>query len=208
MAFHRFCRLWTRLAVIGILLIMGGLASANPMPSPPDSYRRRPEPPPQPPAVVKHVGQPASFVVRRDAAQEQSRIVIPRKFLPQGVVAPNEDPFGDNSTPNSSLVGSRHKAVDAGLLLTTVIAGGGLTVVFVRRRKVGTAVGILVGTLLLTAALGTAMAVEPPAPAADGGNLLDQAKIAKVSAQATVEIVETGDEITLILGKDAPQPGP
>ena len=197
MAFHRFWRLSVRPAVMGILLalVTSALANGVPRPRPP-----REEAPPQP---AKHIGQPASFVVRRDAAQEQSRIVIPRKFLPQGAVAPNEDPFGDASTPNSSFVGSRRKAVDAGLLLTTVIAGGGLTVVFVRRRKVGAAAGILVGTLLSTAAPGTAMAVEPPAPV-DGSNLLDQAKIARVSPQATVEIVETGDEITLILGKDAP----
>ena len=205
MTFHRFWRLSTRLVLIGLLLATEGLALANPLPAPLPIRPGREVQPPLP--IIKQVGQAAAFVIRRDAAQEQSRIVIPRKFLPSGKAAPQgEDPFGKASTPDDFLAGSRERAVNAGLLLATVIAGGGLTVVFARRRKAGPAIGMLVGTLLLAAALGTALAGEPLAAPVDGGNLLDKAQISAASPQATVEIVETGDEITLILGKDAPQP--
>jgi hypothetical protein len=201
MVFHRLWRLCTRLAVIGILLAMAGNVLANGVPS-----RRTTGKQPQPPA--NQPGQPAAFVLRRDVAQEQSRIIIPRKFLPSRFIArAANQPLSDAAPPNSSWDGARQKAVNAGLLLATVMAGGGMTVVFVRRRKAGPAIGMLVCTLLLTAALGTAMAIEPSAATVDGGNLLDNAQVvAAVSSQVAVEVVETGDEIILILGKDAPQP--
>jgi hypothetical protein len=176
-------------------------------------------------------GPPAAFVLRRDAAEKHSRIIIPQKYLPSGNTVPRRFLPSGGATPNISLDAPRQKAVDAGLLLATVMAGGGLTVVFVRRRNVKTAVGISVVTVLLTVTLGTAMAAVPnplvapnPPPIGVGaaGQLpftqpveslnLNPPRIAVeatgAGSQISVDIVATGDEIILILGKDAPQPGP
>ena len=208
MASHPFPRLWTRLAAIGILLITGVHALAN-IPAP---IRPRLNNLNQPPPPPKKVGAAATFVVRRDAVAEHSRIVIPKKFLPANdtdfrlyqplnPAKASADPFGS----------SQRKAVNAGLLLATVISGGGLTVVFVRRRKMRAATGASVITLLLTIALGTTMAAQPPSqplPDVPLPNAARQAiEVAGADSQVTVEIVERGSEIVLILGKDVPKPG-
>ena len=73
-------------------------------------------------------GPPAEFVVRRDNAVIDSRIIIPRALLFAGKNSAN--------TPDALPTGMRQQnAILAGLLLAIVIAGGGLIVTFARRRK-------------------------------------------------------------------------
>ncbi len=200
MAFQRFFRPWTGLIVFGMFAVFEGNALANMAP------------PPRPPnfqSLVEQDGPPAAFVLRRDDDEKHSRIIIPRKFLPTGNIVPRIYlPSHNYTTPDDSMDRPQHKAVNAGLLLSTVISGGGLTVVFARRRKVRAAVGVSVITLLLTVALGTVMAAEPPSSIF----LPNPAPIAVeafgAGSQVSVDLVATGNEIVLILGKDAPQPGP
>jgi hypothetical protein len=152
------------------------------------------EPPANPP--VKLEGVTAGFVLRRDGTQERSRILVPKKYLPA-----SEAPTVDLSQD-----GPQQRTANAGLLLATVISGGGLTVVLLRRRKVGAAIGVLVAMLALTGALGAAMAkVPPPNPPALPRPVVE----AQVAVpQVMIEVVETGDDIVLILGRNAPRFGP
>ena len=128
--------------------------------------------------------------------------MIPRKYLNSrkyltSLLAPAADESDD---AQASL---RRKATDSGLLLATVIAGGGLTVAFVRRRKMATALGVAGISLALAVALGTAMASPPSVKSPNAPPPDHTAK--SVNPQLTVEIVEVGNEIVLTLGRDAPK---
>lgn len=191
MVFHRSCACLAQLVLIGILLgIAGERAIANapaPMRPPPDLNPA--------PKSATLLGGPAAFVVRRDAAQEQSRIIIPRRFLPASSAPARLDGHSQDNP--------RQKTTTAGLLLSTVISGGGLAAVLARRRKMKAAVVVLAAMLLSTVALGAAMAKSPPPRPAGPPAPTLETKIA--GPQVAIEVVETGSAITLVLGKDAPQ---
>ncbi len=139
-------------------------------------------PPPQASKAAPAPVQPSPFVVRRDPVQEISRILIPRKLLAGGQALP--------------------AAVGAGIALTIVIAGGGLAVAFARRRKAGTGALLSIGLVVSLLLIGTALADIPvpggrarrptPGPAPVGGPTV------------IVETVDSGDQVILILGKNAP----
>ena len=186
MTFHPSAKAWARLAVVGLVLHATGERVWANAPAPPPVRPDGIEKPTIP--TVRPNGPAADFVVRRDGAEQHSRIVIPRRFLPAR----------PNRVGERSVSGAEQRATSAGLSLATVITGGGLAVVFVRRRQVGAAAAVLVVMLGLTVALGTAAATSPPSPLNNGGP----------SPQVTVEIVESGNAIQLLLGKDAPPLGP
>jgi hypothetical protein len=154
-------------------------------------------------------GPAAEFVVRRDNAVIDSRIIIPRALLPAGK--------NSGDTPDARPTGMRQQnAILAGLLLAIVIAGGGLIVTFARRRKPRAAAATLVVVFTITTVVSTAMG-EPilPSPFQSGQPLLQIRKTGTANIvlkdpnapKATMEIVETGDSIIVILGRNAPQFG-
>jgi hypothetical protein len=148
-----------------------------------------------PQARAVQVGESARFVIRRDANEEHSRIIVPRKLLPAQPAA-----------SRLSLSGPQGKAVNVGLMLAVMLGGGGLTVVFARRRRVGAAAGVMVVTLALVVACCTAMASAAWLLPQEAN--LPNAATVPPGAQVAVEIVESGSTVFLILGKDAPQVGP
>jgi hypothetical protein len=95
---------------------------------------------------------------------------------------------------------SRQRLIRTGFLLGGLIAGGGVSLVFIRRRKPGAAVTASLCVLILTLAAGAAVAgpvlvVDDP-PAKDV-----QAAVSLVN----VVCIDQGNEIVLILGKEAPK---
>ncbi len=171
-----------------VLAINSGPAWAN-APAPMRPERELSQPPP------RQAGESARFVIRRDANEEHSRIVVPRKLLPAQPAA-----------GRLSLSSPQGKAVNVGLMLAVMLGGGGLSVAFARRRKVSAAAGVMVVTLLLVVACCTAMTSAAPRRLNEAN--LPNAAAVPAGAQVAVEIVETGSEIVLILGKDAPQISP
>ena len=152
------------------------------------------------------IARPAPFVVRRDNEAMLSRIIIPRQFLPVG-----NNPWNTNDARPTSM--RQQNATRGGLLLATVITGGGLLVAFVRRRKTRAAAASLVGMFAASIVVSTAMAglilPSPVQPDLSAGQLVkvgaDNLTVTSpLLPQATVEIVETGDAITIVLGKNSP----
>lgn len=174
---------------IGVLLgIDSGSTWAN-APAPMRPERELPQPP------ARQIGGMARFVIRRDANEEHSRCVVPRKFLPTPPVA-----------SSLSLSSPQGKAVNVGLMLAVILGGGGLTVILARRHKVSAAAGVMVVTVVLIVTCCTAL-VNAARPRQNEANL-PNAAVVPTGAQVDVEIVETGSEIVLILGKDAPETRP
>jgi hypothetical protein len=135
-----------------------------------------------------------------------SRIIIPRQFLPVG-----NNPWSTNDARPTSM--RQEDATRGGLLLATVITGGGLLVAFVRQRKTRAAVATLVGMFAVAIVVSTAMAglilPSPVQPDLSAGQLVklgaDNLSVTSpLLPQAAVEIVETGDAITIVLGKNSP----
>jgi hypothetical protein len=134
----------------------------------------------------------APLVIKRDATQESNRLVIPKKFLPGAgaVKAALEE------QPSAAL---EQRTIHAGVVLSTLIAGGGLAVVFVRRRKTGKAAMTSIVFLAASLLVGTAIAdiAVPGKPRAP--------RPGRPSTQVVVETTDAGDEIVLVLGKNAPK---
>jgi hypothetical protein len=133
----------------------------------------------------------APLVIERDATQESNRLIIPRKFLSAaGAVKA--------SLEEEPSAGLEQRTMHAGLVLSTVLVGGGLAVVLVRRRKTGGAALMSIVFLAAGLVVGTAIAdiavpgkPRPPRP--------------RPSSQVIVETTNSGDEIVLVLGKNAPR---
>jgi len=135
----------------------------------------------------------APLAVRRAANQQHSRIIIPRKYLP--VVAPAEA-----AAPDASAT-LRRRSIHAGILLSTVIAGGFLAVVFVRRRRVGWAMaGATVLAAVLVVLAGTAVA-DLAVPGRTPARIRPPRPVRPPTPQIVVETTDSGDEIVLIVGK-------
>jgi hypothetical protein len=182
MAWHSFSRHGLWLAGIAVLLSFGADRTLANAPAPYD---------PEPRGAT---GPAAPFVVRYHASKQDSTIVIPQKFLPQVGRYPK--------VPKVSSTPPQQKAINAGTLLATVISGGGLAVVFIRRRKIGATAAIATGMTLLAVAIGTTMATPPPSPRVTQGPVNSAENPAP---KVTIKITESGDEIVLIVGENAPR---
>jgi hypothetical protein len=130
----------------------------------------------------------APLAIGRDASQETSRLIIPRKLLP-AAAAPAAD------------VG--YRSVGAGIMLTAVIVGGGLAVAFTRRRKAGAAKLLSIALVMSLVLIGTALADIPLPSGRSSGNRPPRTQATRPGV--VVEITDSGDQVTLILGKDAPK---
>jgi hypothetical protein len=141
-------------------------------------------------STAPKAGQDAPIVVRRESLRKDSIIIIPRRCLPP------ESNF--DTTPKPSADNAQQKAVSAGMILATVISGGGLTLVFVRKRRVGRGIATLLATVALSLTVSSTR-----------GNAPTLSRIAANSTRphATVEITDVGNDILVILGRDAVQVG-
>jgi hypothetical protein len=142
------------------------------------------------------ISAPAPFVIRHDAQQATSRIIIPRNLLPATPVRAAAPAVTENDS-----AGRDYRAVGMGLMLASVIAGGGLAVAFARRRKAGAATLLSIGLLVSLLLVGTALAdIIPPG----GRPYRRPVPPAPIKGPAiVVETVDSGDQVILILGKDA-----
>lgn len=202
---------WTALVgVVGVMAWAARDAWANAAPPPRDIPREQTaQPAPQrvSPASVEvnrapairvpagAAGVRANFQVRRAPDQEVSRLIIPRKYLPAVPASEPAQPAAANL---------RQRSMYAGIMLSAVIAAGGLGVVLVRRRRFGWAAATCVAIVALAAFAGTAMADlavpgRPPSRPAPNPPRV----VAPPAAQVTVEITDAGDDVVLILGKNS-----
>jgi hypothetical protein len=151
-------------------------------------------------AEPERVSGEVPFVIRRTPGSASSRLIIPRKFLPALAEATG------NAVPAEGTTGLklRRRTTVAGVLLSCVIAGGFLAVIFIRRRKVGRAAATGVAVLTVALLAGPALAdllpnpfrrPRPPRPV-----VTPDVQVPKV----TVTVVESGDEVVLILGRVTP----
>ncbi len=134
---------------------------------------------------------PAAFVVQIDRKQSGSRIVIPRKLLAQNVSIETEEAV-------SSL---ESRTVVAGAVLSTVIAGGVLVLVFARRRKTRMAVAAsvaVVASLVIFAGTTVADLAVP------GRTPTFNRPAIRPTPTIVVEMTDQGNEIVLVIGRDAP----
>jgi hypothetical protein len=139
--------------------------------------------------------QKAVFVVRHNNTEVDSKLVIPRRFLPSLGRAIVPEPPPAPTSPRASLLST---PIHLGTLLSVVISGGLLAVVFVRQRRVGSATMILAGMLTLTVLIGTAFATRTLRSTPSNTNPPTNAP------RVWVETVAGGNEIVLILGSKAP----
>jgi hypothetical protein len=195
------------MAIAWLLALAAGPATAD---IPPRLGRDIPaKAPPLP--VASETGPAVPFVVHRDETEAVSRIIIPRKLLPAAkalVPAPNSraavEP-GEEDKESASLV---RRSVYTGCMLALVFASGGLAIAFVRRRKAGVGKVLAIGLAVSMLLLGTALA-DIPSPFGGGRRPRPprpEPTIPASSAAPTikVETVDSGDQIILILGRNAP----
>jgi hypothetical protein len=167
---------------------------------------------PIPKSTAGETGPAAPFVVRRDATQDNSRIIIPRKLLPAGNAVPVTPaaPAAASSTgtEEDGSAANEHRTINMGIMLAVVITSGGLAVAFVRRRKTQVGALLLIGLVASSLLIGTAMA-DIPSPFGGGRPVRPRPAppappTAKVETTIVVETVDSGDQIVLILGKNSP----
>lgn len=138
----------------------------------------------------------APFVVRRGADRQYSRIIIPREYLP--VVAPAE------ATPQSAPASLRRRSINAGIVLSTVIAVGFLAVVFVRRRKVGWAMAGATALVAVVVVLAGTAVADLAVPGRTPSRSPPPRQVSPATPQILVETTDSGDEVILIVGKTLP----
>jgi hypothetical protein len=162
---------------------------------------------PSPPKGTKTAPAAAApFVVQRDTSQENSRIIIPRTLLSGGqtaLAAPAATaPTGVEEDASAD---ARLRSVNAGIMLSAVIVGGGLAVVFVRRRKARIGTLLSIGLVVSFVLIGTALAdIALPGGRPNPNRTLPRPQPAAAPA-VVVETTDLGNQVTLILGKNAPK---
>ncbi|NQT38114.1 MAG: hypothetical protein HQ581_11525 [Planctomycetes bacterium] len=180
---------WACVALVGLVCI-GTVQTALANLAPP------PQQPERPPKFVFESPKPAqsapaAFVVRIDRSQNDCRIVIPRKLLAQNVSIETE----------ATVSSMESRTVVAGTVLSMVLAGGVLVLVFARRRKTRMAVAAslaVVASLVIFAGTTVAdLAVPGRTPSANRPPI-------KPTPTVVVEMTDQGNEIVLVIGRDAP----
>lgn len=167
------------------------------------SVRADVPPPPKSRTSTVHVapgwtGAPrVPFVIRNGADQQYSRIVIPRKFLPVAAPAKAAGP--------GAAAGLERRSISAGIVLSLVIAGGFLALVFVRRRKGGWAAAGAATLLAAVVVLGSTALADLAVPGRTRPRVTPPTQASPNAPQIIVETTDSGDQIVLILGKTAPQ---
>jgi hypothetical protein len=180
---------------IGLLVAFSGGRALADLPAPGSNPPRRSAPVSRSANRTQANGQTVPFVVRFDRRQEYSRIVIPRKYL--RTVAP----AGAQSEAVSQTW--QRRSIFAGTMLSAVIAGGFLAVVFVRRGKIGVGAATSAGIVAVLVILGSTALANMAVPSkGDSPPPVVQA-IAGRTSQIVVETTDVGDQVVLILGGTA-----
>jgi hypothetical protein len=153
--------------------------------------------------VLPTVSHP--LTIRVDRSQAKSRILIPRACL-TGAAAP-EAASPAAAAPSAAVPGPdlRSRAIVAGCALSLLLTGGFLTLAFARQRRRSLAAvattAALAGVLLL---VGTAMAdLLPPGARDPSGYPSSGRRPQAPSPEIVIETVTDGNEVVLILGRDA-----
>jgi hypothetical protein len=186
------------LSVLAVAVAAVGQACANPV-FPPSFgwwkslFRKDPKP------TVRSTSPPAlpscPFALVVEEQREDWRLVVPRKLLKDLKLAE----LSIATPPSGKFADSRHTLL-AGVFLALALSCGGLWLV---RRGVSRPRVLVVGAILLLAIGGTAWADLPPF----GGPRLHevQARILaqqRAGQQIMVEVVEEGDAIKLLAGRE------
>jgi hypothetical protein len=154
------------------------------------------------PAVQRMTAPPqlpsCPFVLELDDQADQLKLVVPRNLLKDLKVA--EGPIAE---PAGGLADS-HNTLFAGMFLTMALASGGLWMV--RRGVPGFRVLVIGGALLLVLGGTLAWADIPPfgGPRRNSLEMWRQQRLAELQnlPQITVEVVEQGDRIKLVVSRD------
>ena len=176
-----------------------------------------PKPPSQRVVPTPENGRLAPLVIRFDGSQEHSRIVIPRQFLQAAVPGGYFPPAAQPAVPGASHW--QRRSIVAGTALSGVIAFGFLGVVFARRRKVSLAMAASIGVLAtLVVMVGFAAANMGLPPKDYAPNPVDAGApqivvepagwtrpLVRQTPQIMVETTNRGDQVILVIGRDAPQ---